>query len=361
MAEMPQDERERAAEEGESAGTGEAGTGDAATGVASRQRPGSGTRTVLNSQYELREIVVAQGLEAHNSDIPEDWQVPRPLGPIFPDNDQHQWAHLDDTSAEFISHTQRVRYTIRLVDKKDDYKRVLETSGLHVMYCGHARYGRGPCFGTTVDIADDWELGSDPNTTGIYRMAYPVILIPLSDVEHHGYRFYPVAASHRIQSGWCHPEVNPSQLSRIRYNDIPDNVRSLINDSTPADAYWGTRGGGHVTKLLLWAGWNQTVAAPHDLGATDLKCRCFCHFGCSTKIHNWRILRERKEWKRTATDRFAYFTTAPSNAVTPKLWLRSIFEYPRRNDYESWYASLEWARRRCNQLLRAEGARYSVW
>ncbi len=347
--------------ESSAGGAGEGGVGGGAVPAVAPRRADSATaRAVLNTAYELREVVVAQGVEARNSSLREEWRIPRSLQSVLPDNAEHEWTRMEDEAAEFVSHAQRVRFRIRLVTAKNDYKRDLQASGLHVVYTGHARYGRGPCFGPNTDASDDWENGTDPTTRGLYRMGYPVILIPIEDMDHHGYRFRPVPASVTVQRSWRHPEV-PQRLDTIALGDLPQVLQSRVDPAPAAPEFWGRRSGRAVSDLLLWAGWENTASAPMDLGATDLRCRCFCHFGCSTKKHNWRIVRERKNWRRTDTDRFAYFTTGSSYGITTKLWLRAWLEYPRQNAFESWYRSLEWAKRRCNQYLRAEGFRYSVW
>ncbi len=335
----------------------------ATPGAAPRRTPSGQDRAVLNSAYELREIVAAQGIERHNDQLPENWRIPRSLESQLPNNREHEWVRIDDTSAEFVSHTQRVRFRLRVVNTKDEYKRALETAGLHVIYGGHARYGRGPCFGPSADASDDWENGTanNTNTRGLFRMGYPVMLIPVTDIEHHGYRFNPVPTSQTVQASWYNPNVPRGRLQRIAVGELPTDLQTRVSGSSAGSEYWGRKTGQLVTDVLLWAGWENTVSAPMDLGATNLRCRCFCHFGCSSKVHNWRIVRERKNWRRTDTDRFAYFTTAPSQTVTAKVWLQALFEYSQPNGFQSWHRSLEWARVRGTQLLRSRGLRYSIW
>jgi hypothetical protein len=336
-------------------------------GVASRQTQSSTTQTVLNSAYELREIVVAQGIEHHNNDpwlIPDagmqpyGYQVPRGLERYLPNNADHEWESISDNAAVFVSHAQRVRYSVRVVTTKSDYKRALETAGLHVIYMGHSRYGRGQCFGASPSPGESWEQGSD-GTDGLLRTGYGVIGVHFSELDEHGYKFYPVAASVTLRPGWLHPEINRGALRRVRLS--PELQARLLPVAQPAEEwYWGSRDGEGAT-LLLWGGWLNTISDPYDLGATDLKCRCICIFSCSTRLHFWSIVRERKNWRRTADDRFAYFTTAVSYPLTAWAWLRAVFEYSRRNDYQSWYPSLEWAKRRCTQILASKGEHYGIY
>lgn len=346
-------------------------TRPAQPGVAARRNPQSQTGTVLSSRYELREIVVAQGIEhlntnpwmqpsdqSHSGAPPHGWRIPRGLERHFPNNREHEWARIDDTSAEFVSHTQRVRFRIRVITAKNEFKRAVETAGLHVVYMGHSRYGRGPCFGPDPSPGEDWEQGSDTNTRGLFRMGYRVIGVHLSEIRQHGYRFYPVPASTRIESSWRHPEL-PSQLRSI---PLPDDLRArVLSQGQPLqDRYWGFRDG-EGDGVVLWAGWKDTISRPMDLDATNLQCRCLCIFSCSTRLHYWRAVRRWKSWQRTATDHYAYFTTAVSYPLTTWAWLRAVLAYPRRNDFQPWYRSLEWAKQHCARILRQEGYRYAIY
>lgn len=336
-------------------------------GSASRQTESSSGQTVLNAQYELREIIVAQGIEHHNDDPwlePEDgsasgYRIPRGLEAHLPNNADHEWAEISDDAAVFVSHAQHVRYSIRLVHGKDEYKRALETAGVHVVYMGHSRYGRGQCFGSDPGPGDDWEQGANAATGGLFRTGYPIIGVHFTELEEHGYRFHPVAASQHIQADWYHPEINRGALRRVELT-ADQRARLLPEAQPPQDYYWGARDGEGPT-LLLWAGWENTISAPMDLGATDPLCRCWCVFSCSTRLHYWRIVRRLKNWTRTEDDRFAYFTTNVSYPLTAWAWLRGCLEYSRRNDYQSWSPSLEWAKRRATQILARKGYWYAIY
>ncbi len=329
-----------------------------------RSTPDGQAGSVLNTAYETREIVVAQGIQFTNRDfrdaaaatsgtdreIFEYYQIPAGLQDDFPE------MQIRGEQAEYVSEVQRVRFTIRLVTTKDAFKQALETEGLHVIYGGHARYGRGPCFGPNDAPGEDWEQGSDPNTTGIWRTGYPIIGVPFDEIREHGYSFYPVsAAAGDPARSDLHPDI-PRRLRRVA---LPQDLQNkVVSQGRPLAAeYWGyaSRDGDSV---LIHAGWENTLSTPMDLGATNLRCRCFCNFGCSTFRHNWRILRERKEWRRTETERFAYFNTAPSLPLSTPCWLTALFTYPRRNDYESWYPSLQWSRERASNLIRAKLREY---
>jgi hypothetical protein len=112
--------------------------------------------------------------------------------------------------------------------------------------------------------------------------------------------------------------------------------------------------------VVLDAGWKDTPAAPMDLGATEIKCKVFCHFGCSTYVHNYEVLRKLRAWQKTEDDRFAYWTTKPSPGPVTRFWIRSLFKYRKYNAHSNWEPSLQYAVKETNRLLRNEGFDYRV-
>jgi hypothetical protein len=112
--------------------------------------------------------------------------------------------------------------------------------------------------------------------------------------------------------------------------------------------------------MLLYADFQNSSADPMDLGATDLKCRCFTVLACETFDHFHSVLRRRKGYKRTETEGFAYFTTAITTPRAYRVFLTSLMEYPERNDFKPWGPSLEFAVKRANQKLTALGDKFRI-
>jgi len=105
--------------------------------------------------------------------------------------------------------------------------------------------------------------------------------------------------------------------------------------------------------VVLHAGWQGTATKPMELGKTNLKCRVFCHFGCSSYQHFRTILRHRKNWQKAGnTDKFAYFTTDIAYGITASFWLHRLLTYDKYNAFKPWEPSLEYARRRANADLK---------
>src|SRR5262249_30549104 len=193
---------------------------------------------------------------------------------------------IDGGSAGYWTDGPMVHFDINGTPSKGAVKEELETRDVHVVYEGHARYGRGPCFGEGDDNSqgDQWEMGTnDPDNPydeaadGIYRMGYPYIPVEIEDVHHHRYHFAPIPSeSDPADREERHPDAR-RQLSPMT---LPAEYRDLVlpDYASETHRYWGFRSG--QINLLLNAGWSSSLADPLDLGATNLQCRCFCHFGC---------------------------------------------------------------------------------
>ncbi len=323
----------------------------------------SGHRSSFAVSYETRRIILAQGIEAHDEDVltyskdtPFNY-LKKKFGSEFT---------ISGDQGEYTSDIQRVHFIITLVKSKTDFKNALETGGIHVIYAGHSRYGRGACFdtysGTATNHGDQWEQGSS-SANGLFRLGYPYVPVEIEDIEHHRYGFVPVPVEN----------VSPPNESRhpharrpLARKTLPSTLRSLVISGfeSATHQYWGLTRGGKV-NLLLQAGWTGTRSDPYDLGATNLKCKVFCHFGCSSRLHFWDIVRrlDYKGWQRTTppTDKFAYFTTAPSDYRITPFWLYYLLKYPYRNNFESWWNSLEHAKQKIKIKLNSQRAGYKVY
>jgi hypothetical protein len=320
--------------------------------------------TLVPSPYEDRLIIVAQGIEGHDREQEEAWRFPNFLPRRIPDIE----FSSDGRSARYISHMQGVRFTIRIITLKNEFKQHLETPNVHVVYDGHARYGRGPCFGENSGPGEDWENGVNPQTGGLWRMGYPFIAIGLEDVHHHGYTANVVRAGEDLPIEDCHPDLRAA-YSRVRdytieeldpSGELRNHVRGGVGPDDRFKAIRGSLGGDRGPHLVMRAGWTNTVSAPMDLGATNMRCRVFCHFGCSTQRHNYRILREFKNWQQTDDDHYAYWTTAPSDLKVARFWVYHVLTYPTFNAFQPWRDSLDYALRRTNRDLRNVSETYQI-
>jgi hypothetical protein len=398
----------------------------------SRQHFNSTTSTAIDRGFELRNVVVAMGIERTNEDIEKQvgangkhpnykyewqkskvvdlWKIPNNNGKILNEIPVEKVGSESGEYYVYKSDKQRVIFHLYVVKKKSDFKKWLETPKTHVIYGGHSRYGRGACFGDGVnDPGDRWEDGIGctkgnigPND-GLLRLGYPIVGIPITDINKHMYHTAPVQEEPIIDKKTCHPEVVkmvPIRRMRIdpnldkpkkKYNsfnathekwgwwkwddhenciriasDLPLKLIGLENlfyKGDPKKDVWGYRKYEHEYKgyklhILLHAGWKETNTSPWDIGKVNLKCKVFCHFGCSSFKHFHKIIRGKnyKNWKKTGKgrneNRFAYFTSLPSCGMLTPVWLKHLFLFKKRNAYKSWRHSLEYARIETSKELR---------
>jgi hypothetical protein len=371
---------------------------------ASRQHSDSKKSTALTQPLEFRRIILAQGLQFDNSMLKVDWRVPdylkKKLGSDLKIVDP-KLLGPGKQKAYYFSPEQGVGFTIKVTMDKDEFKKALETINTHVIYQGHARYGRGPCFGimpaATLDPhyhkhrrlykGKNWADGEQSDKNGWLRMGFPYVPVPASEIVHYGYTPNLVEFQKgRPSKASCHPDIQKN-YGKLRaysigelyqalskqlgwemdqdektgdkskdYQDWMNRAEGLemqLNRDSDGDAdiygalqkYIGISGDeklrfwgyddyvkGFLKRFLIHeAGWEGTPSKPWDLGATDMKCRVFCHFGCSTLKHNRPIIRGKKYkwWQKELDDRYAYFTDATTYMMTASRWIYHILTYPK--------------------------------
>ncbi|MEW6051213.1 MAG: hypothetical protein AB1644_09170 [Candidatus Zixiibacteriota bacterium] len=284
-----------------------------------------------------------------------------------PGNESNEYIVNSETSSEYTNDVQRVHFTIEIVYSKQALKQALEREDTQVIYGGHSRYGRGSAFhqysGAVPVTGEHWECGTGPDN-GIYRLAYPFVPVSFHDIETHQYECYPVAVEDGLPATRDrHPDARRS-LSRV---SLPGDAVGYVAPyyESPSQQYYGCRilGEQHV---LMYANWTESLGAPYDIGATDMRCRCFCHFGCSSRLHFREIVRGAgyKNWGRDnpPTTRFAYFTTAEAYPMeTTAYWMHRWLTYNRQNNHQSWWNSLESAKRTANRDLAGRRYGYRVY
>ena len=330
--------------------------------TASRQTSSSNSFTTLTPLYEQRRIIVAQGIEFTNTDLDPAWTIPvglaqRLTNEGFGSDIERQTA----TELVFVNHNQQVRYSVRVVTQKDEYKTALETEGVHVVYGGHARYGRGACFGATPAHGENWGRGTNTSTTGIFPMGYPYIGIPSDEIEEHQYTAFPVPTTvTSLPSADRHPSIRGVSFRRIRVADLPAGVVPHIGGVSASDQVWGY-GSSRNPTLVLHAGWENT-GQPFDLGSINMQCRVYCHFGCKTYKHNYRVVRFLKNWRRdrVADTHYAYWTIGDSYGLTPWVWIYHIMTYSRLNAFQSWDPHIVYAVTKSNRELARNRSNWDV-
>ncbi len=348
----------------------------------SRTASGHQHINTLTLAPEPRLIILAVGKEARNQDnpaclhLPEVLQKPGPERHINPGDTRVMpgmkrapaiaLEQADEDTFVHYSAKQGVLFTIKRVFDKKAFQQALLTPGAHVVYIGHARYGRGPCFGAAGHgPGDDWEEGSGahPNADGIYRMGYPFIPVPASEVLHYGYKanLVPSTMSLAGRSAECHPDLRSklSALSARAAEEIHPGLQPFLRNADPNAKYWTYRLRGEAQVIHI-AGWQNTLGNPDEIGAIDPLCRVLCHLGCSTYLHNYPIVRKVKQWTREGNERYAYWTTDTSDGLGPVYWLQHLLTYPKFNAFQSWEPSLKYALAKTNADLQKDGRGYGI-
>ena len=334
---------------------------------ACRQHSGATAATTLAPAFEDRTIVLAQGIEFNNlQNKPETWRMPEFLEKQLGNEIR---VSGDRKTAWYKSKEQRVNYTLRITNRKDDLKKWLETDGVVVIYAGHARYGRGPCFGENKAPGQDWGNGSDPAVRGMFRLGFPFLAVPASEVRKHKYTCSPVRADgDKPTLNDCHPTVRAcySKLKPRSLKWFGSDFKDYVSGPPgPDDRFWGFTKRSHgkwARHVVLHAGWENTATTPLDLGATTLRCKAFGHFGCSTYVHNYPIVRERKGWQQTDTDRFSFFLSKVAYNTVPHRFIYHLLTYGRETAFkpEMWASLFRYVVGKVNRELRREGYDFRV-
>lgn len=338
----------------------------------------------LRTKPEIRNIVLAEGIGFHNDQKDISLRIPdclldTSLNPTLATRDPLEIETSDDNHFEFHSRAQGVRYVVDRVVERVAFQRALEDPKLHVVYAGHARFGRGPCFGrgfNGVATGEVWEDGTGPGN-GQLRMGYPFIGVPVEEIAEHRYTADLVPSEVTLTVDDSHPELRRSLgvLTAKTADEIADRTLALeqrhkgdaavrfdllksIKDPSPLRRWWtyDAFDHGHLTTFVaLRAGWENTATNPLDLGGTNIACRVFFHCGCSTLLHNHHIVRNEKGFKKGDDERFAFWTSAPSEMSDALFYLYHLFTFSKPSSFGPWGPSIDHAVSNANVDLSRAG------
>ncbi|HEY2407228.1 MAG TPA: hypothetical protein VGI10_14560 [Polyangiaceae bacterium] len=348
---------------------------------------------------EDRLIILAQGKQFRNGDRASPWDMPQvlrlpgsdranitgvsskgvtfKLGELWPSLKKLPAVPLEDAPGgtfQLVNRDQGVRFRIKVVNTKDAFIDALNTAEAHVVYSGHARYGRGPCFGDGGDAPGEmWEEGSSAQD-GIFRMGFPFIAVDVHDLKH-GYTANLAPVETELTPADCDPDLR-NLLGTKKGRTISEILAAIplavdddgddsndppgtphFRNSDPDQKFW-TVGSKTKMQAVMIAGWTDTLSSPNEIGAFDPTCRAFIHMACSTFKHNHPVVRKLKGWKHDGNERYAYWTTDLSDAIGDHYWLQHILTYDQFNAFDSWEKSLEFAKNKANSLLARDGERF---
>jgi hypothetical protein len=355
--------------------------------------------------FEVRSIVLAQGKQFRNEDpaillpMPASLRLPGServkvhpkMAEVFPAMRRMPAIPLvdqPDGSFQFFNAKQGVLFTIKVINTKTDFIKTLLTPEVHLIYAGHARYGRGPCFGSGGDSpGEEWEEGNGPhpNNDGIFRLGFPFIGVPVGELFEHGYTANLTKSDVTLAAADCEPDLRSQlgsmhrrtlatiadravktneftrnkALSALTSDQVLAGLTTQVRNADLAATYW-TFDTGNDLNVVHIAGFENTLSTPDDLGAITPLCRVFSHFGCSTFHHNFPVVRKLKGWKREGNERYAYWTTDIANFVVDMYWLQNLLTFDKFNANQPLAASLDHAVRATNANLAQDRQTYRV-
>lgn len=342
---------------------------------------------------EERTIIVLKGIQFDDSPLP-DVQARMAKSKLTLTVDS------SGDNAEYFSKEQSIKFKIKVLYTKKELKDNMQLSDLHVIYGGHARYGRGACFGYDIAPGEMWDKGETNDLNGLYRLAYSYVPIPITDILHHGYTYNPVATTvplndAKMLKGERHPDLEGGlgKLHKTTINKLiaqleaekkwstiagefdttgdplveaKKHLRTKIEAGMNADSeIWYFDGfnfaeGKSALQLPLHAGWKDTINTPYELDKTSLKCRVFCHFGCDSFHHFQPVVRQNKGWQQVGNEGYAFFTTSAAYDELVQIWLYHILTYNVYNAKKSWDPSLKYVLNKTNTDLQNMGRKYQV-
>lgn len=323
-------------------------------------------------KFETRTLLFAQGLDFTNAEFRMNDEPDLLIPDATADRMQRSGLQMEITSgttASFFSAKQGVLYNIRLIFTKKEFKEALETPDVHVIYSGHSRIGRGSCFGLDIfkQPGEDWEDGEEPELSGLFRMGYPFVPVPVSDIQHHGYKAAVVPSSQALSKEDCHPMLQAAFSQKKEFSTT--ELEAQLTDKDPRHRprwhvddpdllfkkFWGVDmvsvAGIRERHAVLFGGWEGTTTDPFDLGGTDIKCKVLCIFACSTQMHFGKIIRERKQWQHQGDEGYAFFTNEASSMIIAPQWLYHMLTYPKFNAGQPLNDLLDYVKNRTNTDL----------
>jgi len=326
-----------------------------------RTSPDKDHINTLDLRPEVRKILLCEGVEFHNQDKHPAFLIPECLIDTKQSVALNRRPSLavqviDDDHFTFTNQKQGVRYEIERTIDRARFEEGLIDPEMFVLYGGHARFGNGPCFANVPrdTKGEFWR-------TGLFRMGFPFIAMPRHESLKHGYTAPVVPATVSLAAADCEPFLR-SKLGSLKKQKLVDFVGEeglpFVSGPARSDEIWTFRGfqHGHTDDfLVVFAHFQGTPEAPHELGAVDMQCRVFFHCGCSTLPLNQPIVVDRKGFARDADRKISLYTDDLSNMEDALAFLYHLLAYDKPSRFRDWGPAIEHARTTANRDLKAGG------
>jgi len=83
--------------------------------------------------------------------------------------------------------------------------------------------------------------------------------------------------------------------------------------------------------------------------------------GCSTKTHNYLVVRKQKNWKREGDERYAYWTTKPTDFSAGHYWVQNLLTFNEFNAFQPLEKSLKYAFDKTNSMLTKDKSNTQIY
>lgn len=320
----------------------------------------------LDLRPEVRKILLAEGAGFHNDQKLPEYRIPERL--IDPKNSGLSrypglaLAVIDADHFRYDNPMQGVRYEVERTTDRARFIAGLEDPETFVLYTGHARFGRGSCFGRVFNgpeqgsptVGDVWQQG-------LFRQGFPHIGVPVHELVEHQYRTFVSPATQTLVQADCDPLLK-SKFGSLKKKPlrevVPADALHLIQGLGPDDLVWTFRAFQHgVTDdfLVHVAGFQNTAFPDVDLGKTAIACKGYFHCACLTEQLNREIVVVRKGFAQVDDTGHTFFTTDASDMFDGLSFLYHMLSFPEPSRFRPWKDMLDYAKTKANRDLAAWG------
>jgi len=326
-----------------------------------RTQDGLDHKNALDLRPEVRRILLAEGAGFHNDQKLPEYRIPERLIDTKKSGlDRHpnlKVEVIDRDNFRYHNTVQGVRYEVERTVDRDRFISGLEDPETFVLYTGHARFGRGTCFGRIFNNPASGPATGEVWQQGLFRQGFPHIAVPVHELKEHLYKTFVHKATDTLVQADCDPLLK-SKFSSLKKKPlrevVPADIISLIQGIGPDELIWTFRGFQHgVTDdfLVHVAGFEDTAFPDVDLGKTNIQCKGYFDCACLTNQLNREIVVDRKGFKQTDDTFYSFFTTDASDMFDGLSFLYHMLAYPEPNRFHPWKAMLDHAKTKANQDL----------
>jgi len=331
-----------------------------------RTQDGLDHQNTLDLRPEVRKILLVEGAGFHNDQKLPEYRIPeRLIDPKDSGLSRYPALAIEITDANHFQYenaVQGVRYEVERTTDRARFISGLEDPETFVLYTGHARFGRGCCFGRVFNSPDQGSPAvGDVWQQGLFRQGFPHIAVPVHELIEHQYKTFISPASQTLVQADCDPLLK-SKFGALKKKPlgevVPAEALGLIQGMGPDELIWTFRGFQHGKTddfLVHVAGFEDTAFPDVDLGKTAIACKGYFDCACLTDQLNREIVVTRKGFAQVEDTGYSFFTTDASDMFDGLSFLYHMLDFAEPSRFRPWKPMLDHAKTKANQDLAAWG------